>query len=141
MPTPAPLPAASSTGRDAVAANVAPLGPAVGIGGGGGPAVASDGEERQEELGVTTIGVAVGILIGVVALPGQVDGEVAAGVRPCLLEDPDVGVGVLVDVGVGVSDRSRRHRAETPLAAQTVSPAVARAVAASHLVVRVIVVS
>ena len=79
------------------------VGPVVAIGGAGGSALATDGEERQEELGIAAIGVAVGILIGVVALPGQVDREVVAGVRPCLLEDPDVCVGVLLDVGIGVS--------------------------------------
>ena len=84
--------------------------PDVAIGGGGGSAVATDGEERQEELGVTTIGVAVGILIGVVALPGQVDREVVAGVRPCLLEDTDVGVGVLVDFLIDVCVFGLKHR-------------------------------
>ena len=101
IPTPALLAAVAAPVDDAVGRR-GTVGPAVAVGGAGGSAVATDGEERQEQLGVAAIGVAVGVLIGVVVLPGVVDREVVAGVRPCLLEDPDVGVGILVDVIIDV---------------------------------------
>ncbi len=102
IPTPAPL-AAVAAPVDMLLNDPALLNPPLPLAATAVPPLPPMAKSAKEELGVSALGVAVGILIGVVVLPGQVDREVVAAVRPCLLEDPDMGVGVLIDVGIGVS--------------------------------------